>query len=320
MALLCGPTNVGDVVQDLVSIFLSDWEGELFQEVAAFEGLESALDGAYEAAVQAWPEVSVGVEDFLVHLRHSLQRYPSKKGVADWFVHLQSGDLYLAYACLLGQEQALLAFEQTYAATIDAALRRFHRSHVAEDDLRQILREKLFLDEPGRVAKLRSYSGQGLLENWLRVTAVRVFLDALRKGGHQKHEHMGQEEALLEAPDMGLDMELSFLKAEYRGLFKESFRVALQALETRERNVLYQHIVARLSIDQIGALYHIHRSTAARQLEKARASLFSKTRKEMMKRLKVSSQEFESIMHLIQSRLDVSVARMLRDHVPEEER
>ena len=108
-----------------------------------------------------------------------------------------------------------------------------------------------------------------------------------------------------------MPLELEFFKREYRDHFRSSFQEALGNLEVRSQNLLYQHLVAGLSIDQLGTMLHIHRATAARHLAKARKSLLDGTRLSLMQKLNVSSREFDSIMGLIQSRMEVSVARLL---------
>jgi RNA polymerase sigma-70 factor (ECF subfamily) len=70
-------------------------------------------------------------------------------------------------------------------------------------------------------------------------------------------------------------------------------------------------VLRGLGIDQIAALHGVHRATAARRLERAREALLVATRKSLMSRLSIDSAEFESLMDLIRSRLDVSIQRIL---------
>jgi RNA polymerase sigma-70 factor (ECF subfamily) len=107
------------------------------------------------------------------------------------------------------------------------------------------------------------------------------------------------------------DLELDFLKAEYREQFKQAFAKAVRELPARDRNLLRQSVVHSLTIDQLGALYHVDRSTAARWLARAREQLFKTTRANLLAMLHIDQGEFESIMNLIRSRLDVSLHRLL---------
>jgi len=68
----------------------------------------------------------------------------------------------------------------------------------------------------------------------------------------------------------------------------------------------------RLSIDQIGALYHLHRATAARRVVKAREALLTATRTALAARLGLTTEQLESVLQLIASRMDASVERLLK--------
>ena len=71
--------------------------------------------------------------------------------------------------------------------------------------------------------------------------------------------------------------------------------------------MLRHHYVHGLSIDEIGSVYTIHRSSAARRIAKARDELLMGTRRRPVVELGVGRSELERIMQLIESRLDVSL-------------
>jgi RNA polymerase sigma-70 factor (ECF subfamily) len=60
-------------------------------------------------------------------------------------------------------------------------------------------------------------------------------------------------------------------------------------------------VIDGLGIDQIAAIYHVHRATAARQLNQARAALVEATRERMRAALRISEPELESILRMIMS-------------------
>jgi RNA polymerase sigma-70 factor (ECF subfamily) len=76
--------------------------------------------------------------------------------------------------------------------------------------------------------------------------------------------------------------------------------------------LLKQHLIYRLTVDQLGALYHLHRATAARRLAKARQALLDGARASLARRLGVPAAELASAMELVASRLEVSIERLLR--------
>ncbi len=241
---------------------------------------------------------------------------PDDDGVLERLgTQVQLADLYLAYGCALGDGTAIGLFTRAHHAILEGVSRRFVRAGLTPEDLQQQLLEKLFVSTPERPAKILEYRGMGQLAHWLRVTALRTFLNERRRVQGQARRNRDVEQDLI-VLTRGADLELSFLKQRYRAEFKEAFTLAVAALPARERNLLWHKAVAGHNVDQIAAVYHLHRATAARQVARAREQLLGLTRAELMRRLRVDRGEFESIMNLIQSRLDVSLARMLADAGP----
>ncbi|MBS1123936.1 MAG: putative DNA-binding regulatory protein, partial [Deltaproteobacteria bacterium] len=185
------------------------------------------------------------------------------------------------------------------------------------DDLRQILRAKLFVAEPGEQPKIADYAGQGFLENWLRVTAVRVFLD-LSKRKDRVRETFAADDEVLALPQPG-DLSLDVVKAEYRAAVAAAMHEAAQQLEPGDRHLLRQHLVAGLSIDRLGAVLGIHRATAARRIARAKEQLVAETRRRLAIRLGLADLELDEVIGLVMSRLDVSIGQLLatgRSEVP----
>jgi RNA polymerase sigma-70 factor, ECF subfamily len=223
-----------------------------------------------------------------------------------------AGDLYLATACVHGVEGAIEAFEDAYGAEVDAALRARDRSDSAAADLRQAARERLFVGRAEGRPKLADYRGTGPLLHWLRVVLVRFRIDARRR------DDRAPKETPLEPSDGGLvvedvDPELAYLKSHYRDLMQDAFADAVASLEPRERLVLRYQLVERLSTERIGAVFGVHAATARRWAASAREQLWKQTRAEIMRRLGIRKAEFESIVRLVRSELDVSVVRLLAE-------
>ena len=203
----------------------------------------------------------------------------------------------------LGRPRALEAFEASIIPAVRPALRRFDAD---EDEVLQTVRNTLFATEDPKISR---YAGRGELRNWVRVAAVRAALKHRARAG----KSAPGDEALSRFASPEDDPELAHMKQLYRDEFKLAFHAALDALEVRERNVLRHQVLDGLSIDAIGALYGVHRATAARWLARAREKLLLGTRNELRERLSVSREEFESIVGMIQSRLDVSLRRVLAE-------
>lgn len=248
---------------------------------------------------------------FAAHLALTLEKASPYVAPDKWMEQVHLDDLYLAFACLQGAEQAIAEVMAGAEEVVGPVVQRFAQAPLTSDELRQELQIVLFVSTGTRTAKLASYGGQGPLNAWLRVVATRACIDYIRVHRHLQHEKVFEREYLFELPEDTMDTELTFLKNEYRAQFREAFAVALSTLSSHERLLLRYHVVDRLSIDRIGALFQKHRSTAARQLQQARLHLLEATKDELAERLQVAPSEIQSIIRLIQSNWDISVQRML---------
>jgi RNA polymerase sigma-70 factor (ECF subfamily) len=230
--------------------------------------------------------------------------------LTNYLQHCHSGDLAVASAAARGSQAAISELERAHRQTIEAACRRFAGPGQTADDLKQILRAKLFVAEPGKQPKIADYAGQGFLDNWLRVTAVRVFLD-LTKRKDRTRESSAEDDDILALPNPG-DLQLDVVKAEYRTAVAQAMHEGAQRLEPGDRHLLRQHFVQGLSIDQLGAVLGIHRATAARRIARAREQLVAETRRQLALKLKLDETELDEVIGLVMSRLDVSIGKLLR--------
>src|SRR5207237_1228509 len=130
---------------------------------------------------------------------------------------------------------------------------RFHR--LPPDELRQQLRIKLFVGSDKTRPRIHDYSGFGFLQNWLRVTAARSFVDAARADrGRRYEEELDEGELLGLAPPTG-DPRDDQQRAQLSAAIKHAFATAVAALLPRERTFLRHASVDRLTLDQIAATY-----------------------------------------------------------------
>jgi RNA polymerase sigma-70 factor (ECF subfamily) len=238
---------------------------------------------------------------------------PADVDVLDWLGRVQAGDLYLACACVRGNDSAVRAFEAHLGPEIDAALRRVRTGDHVRDDARQILRQRLFVGTRQSGPRIAAYSGRGPLRLWLRVTVVRIVLEILDR---ESREPQADETEILALPAPADDPEIGYLKQLYQREFKESFEAAVASLGDRDRTLLMQYHVDGLTIDELGALYRVHRVTAARWVARARSLLLEATRKELGRRLDLSRTEFDRLLRTIWSHLDISIYRLFGKDAP----
>ncbi len=282
--------------------FLAALDEPLRGRFAAVVDLNAQLDATLGRARDAWPQVAVDAHVFAGYLA---ARVPEPTAGAPVFDGLRVVDLYLACGCATGVGDAIAAFDSTFAADLRAAAKRF--PSLSTDDITQQVRAKILV---GPTPKIADYAGLGFLQNWVRITAVRTCLDAVRK--HNANREVADSDNLMAVADPDDDIELAYLKRHYRDEFKRAFSEATAALTSQQRNALRQHVIAGLTIDQIAALYGIHRATAARRVASAREALLAATRRLLAARLRLDRDELASIMRLIQSQLDVSFVRLLQ--------
>jgi RNA polymerase sigma-70 factor (ECF subfamily) len=105
--------------------------------------------------------------------------------------------------------------------------------------------------------------------------------------------------------------EIDHLRRRHSADFKAAFETALAELTPEQRNILRLSVVDQLSIDEIGVLFGVHRATAARQLARARELVQERTWQILQSRLRLESGELRSFAGYIQSRLDLSIHRIL---------
>jgi RNA polymerase sigma-70 factor (ECF subfamily) len=281
---------------------------------AAMPDSEALLAAALAAPERAGQSGWLAADDFAAVLARHFDRDPEV--APRWWAHLHAADLHLALCCARGVPAALERFEARFGAEIARAARRFERPGLSADDLLQLLRTKLFTGDARAEAQERrpriaSYTGQGFLQNWVRVTTTRAFIDCCR--GHAEPAEIPIAAALEAAlPAPGADPELRLLKQEHLAHFRAAFAEAVAGLDASDRVVLRQHLVERLTIDQIGGLYHLHRATAARRLARARAALLDGTRAALARRLGLPPEQLAAVLEMVESRLEVSVERLLR--------
>jgi RNA polymerase sigma-70 factor, ECF subfamily len=204
-------------------------------------------------------------------------------------------DLYLAFACLAGQAAALRELDLRHGMTIDRALRGLDPR--ALEDAKQLLRARLFA---GDAPKIALYSGRGPLGGWLRVVANRLRLELVGP-----KEVPAEDWAIAALAHGGDDPEVAYLKARYRAEYKHVLADAYAALPDRERTVLAQYHVDRLSIDELGALYHVHRVTASRWVLRAQEQLRERVFALLRARLGLSGEALKSVTRLVRSQLSM---------------
>lgn len=214
-------------------------------------------------------------------------------------------DLALAFACGTGSAQAHAAIERHVFSQLPAALARLDRGRGRTDDVLQQLREQYFV---GQKPGVLGYLGKGPLAGWFRTVATRMAL------GLDRTAPTAQDtERELAALSTTIDVERLQMRKEHGPIFRRAFAAAFESLSSRERAVLRLHLVEGQSIDQIAAVYEIHRATAARWVQRVRDVLLERTEDRFARDSKMSPEELDSLMRSLVSTIDLSIERLLKE-------
>jgi RNA polymerase sigma-70 factor (ECF subfamily) len=269
----------------------------------------SPLDELLEQAAAAWPGVSVPRAELLAYLA---ERLPPDRTLEEAAASLPLIDLHLACACARSEPGALEAFDAAFRDEIDRAFARVRPGGLTVDDARQVVRQKLFVGAGGRGPRIRDYAGRGALRAWVRMTAIRTLIDLAREHGDRAHD-VPLDDVLSFEGTGGDTPDRALLVGQCRAELRPAFEEAVAELTPRQRNLLRQHFLHALTIDQLAGLYGAHRSTCARWLDAAREKLVRGTRRRLAERLGVPPGELDEIMQLVASRLDITFRRVLGD-------
>lgn len=215
-------------------------------------------------------------------------------------------EIYLVAAIRAEVRGAALAFETRYLAPLRARLARLGLSDEALDEVKQRTREKLLVASE-QAPRIVEYAGQGRLAGLIQVVATREALSLFR--GRRRDAPMSDG-----APEMAFDFDpgVEMLKGRARAAFVQAFARAVGALSARDRTLLRLHLVGGVTLEQLAKMHQVHRATVVRWLASAREQILQATRERMGSELGVHGAELDSLVAGIQSRLDVSVERLLQ--------
>lgn len=258
----------------------------------------NSMTGAYEAGKLEHPEVQLDAAAFHAFIAALPQRGE----------HLatRAADLFLACAAARGDQRALAVLDDVLLS-LTPAIERLTHSPALTDEVLQEARVRLFT---GSDARIGNYQGEGSLRGFLHVVTTRLALMQLRDARRRE----SFSDALLdriedEASRSGIDV--AAMKARYRPLLQEALDATLRSLAPKERGLLRLHFVQGLGIDRIGALYEVHRATAARWLVDLRGLLRERVARHFAAQLGAERvEDVDSLMKLVESQIDLSFGQL----------
>jgi RNA polymerase sigma-70 factor (ECF subfamily) len=277
-------------------------------EEVPIEAVAAVVARIGAAGRAAWPGVAIG-DDLIAARLAARLRDDAELRATPGGLEAHDADVFLAIALAAGDPGAVRAFEERFVPLMDHALRRLRLPAGTVDELKQVLRFDLLVGDGA--PKIADYAGRGELAAWLRVTATRRALSAVRRTGRAAREESLDDMLLEHWPDATPGPESKHLRAKYTAELKRAIREAFAALEVRQRNMLRQHVLDELTIDDLARLYRVHRATCARWLADARAELGKHTRKRLIAALGLRVTEVESLLRFLDSDIELSISRIL---------
>jgi RNA polymerase sigma-70 factor, ECF subfamily len=290
------PMDVGPLAQAFF--------GARESQVAVPTGFESELREYLRAARSAGSDFSVSDLEFVhyVAARARAGRLPPAE---------HAPDLLLACACSHGIASAIETFRERFLPVIArVSARRKAPAHVA-DDVQQIVQQRLLVGEAvGEAGKIAGYRGSGPLRTWVASVAATTLLmhqRSVRRRREEAHGLSGSE------PGAPLEPDLELMRRRYAPQVEDALAEALNLLSERQRTLLRLHWGENVTVDVLGSIYGVSRSTAARWVTEARRALGAKVREILQQRLEWTTSECDSLVALVKSRIELSILRRLRD-------
>lgn len=234
----------------------------------AHAGLQQDLDALLAAARLAWPGVPLDDAVFVAHLAACL---PTEGDLRRGLAELHATDLYLTCACALGAPQAIAAFEREPLALVGLWISRIDRSSDFVDEVTQRVRERLLVGSRPRIVE---YNGTGALVGWTRVAVVRVALKLRREAKRGTLELRESDEPIAAA-------EVDAIHGLHQAEIERALKLGLSRLAPADRELVRLHYVEGMTLQRIGELRKVDKSTASRQLAAVRGSLRENARCEL---------------------------------------
>lgn len=251
---------------------------------------------------ERWPQLQLDGASFGAFLE---ERAVEGHGLAS--LHVE--DLFLAWACLNQQRDALSAFERFTRPLIALAVRRDAKD---TDELIHQVQIKLLVAEAARPPRLADYTGVGPLKAFVMVMAMRCLADSRRSDERRREDHIGDgwlELASIAGSNTGPESKLQWAELEPHAA--RAVNEAMAALSVRQRTVLRLHYVEGISAEALGRMYSVHRATTTRWLVDARERVLELVQQRLRATLDVSTASLASLNQTLVGGLELSLPSLV---------
>lgn len=275
-------------------------------------GLEDALEPSWQRG-RAAHGLEVDRLRFAERLGEALVHAASRRATLE-LSSVAVEDLYLVCGALDGDATAVAAVLVRLAPQLDRVLHRLVPP-TEHEDTRQRVETHLLVARDDRGPALGSYRASGPLDGWLRAVCMRFVVDDTRARARAPAQAQWQSTADDVVPS---EIEAGVALVEHTKDVRDAIERAFSKLEVRQRNLIRYSVFHGLGVDDLGALYSVHRSTAARWLERARSVLSVHVEAELAELLGGSGAEAASLLRAVRSHMDVSIRSFLASTIEAE--
>jgi RNA polymerase sigma-70 factor, ECF subfamily len=264
----------------------------------------SARSKCWDGGMRAWPGIACNTETFWRIADRCVTLLSEQRATAVDFDAVNARDLYIVAALMDQQPGAQVAFDQAFLLPTQGAMTRAGLHAQGMADALQIIRERMLLPHDGQPPRILDVVGHGDLGSLFRVIALRTALNLRRTD--ERLDATNEDDAVFEKLISCHNPERMLIKQEARDLLKAAILSAVATLTDRDRTLLRLHFFHKLTIDDLGRMYDVHRATAARWLGKTHAHLDRETRSQLSKRMATNSDHLQSVLELAFSSLHSS--------------
>lgn len=296
------------------------------------------VDAIYAQCAIAYPNFGVAPTDFMSAIATAVDKYEgcfgsgdralSVRNVRQFISELQSADLYLALACMRGNENAWWEFDRRYRSFVERLARHLLTTRADADEVIDHIYAELFgtkIIDGVRQSKFRTYSGRGTLQGWLRAVVSHAVIDFYRRRQDEisldKLEESGEESKvrhsrLAHAHRAEESMLANMVRERYRTVTAAALDQALASLDDHEKLLLLYYHVDGLKLREIARLVQeptspirrwfqrrgrttrVHESTVMRWLEKAYEKVSEAFATELERKHGLTAEEVEICMSI----------------------
>lgn len=222
-----------------------------------------------------------------------------------------SGDLDLAHACAAGDAAAVQRFQREHLTKVAGWLKLSASERAIVEEVSQRVAARILVGRDGEPPRISQYTGRAPLWAWVRIIALREHARLRREHGRETAttDLTAAAEQLARTNELSPDL---LALREHRETLMTAFRAAVAGLAAPDRTLLRLAYVDALSLDAIGTMYAVNKSTISRRLGAIRADILARATQQLRAELALPAADLESLLGVMPRDLDVSLAGLLK--------